>query len=103
MLKDLILYLYDKELSRAEVEVFLLMACGYTYQEVADLRCCALKTVKYHITGINSKLKIVGRKGILKIIITIFLPDLKNQIINYLYSHKENVDRLLWSSKLGED
>ena len=47
MLKDLILYLYDKELSRAEIEVFLLMASGYTYQEVADLRCCALKTVKY--------------------------------------------------------
>lgn len=53
-------YLHD-DLTGRELEVLLLIAKGYSNQEIADELFITLKTVKTHVSNILSKLEVVDR------------------------------------------
>jgi LuxR family maltose regulon positive regulatory protein len=48
-------------LSRREIEVLQLIAAGLANKEIAQRLCITLRTVKYHTTGIYTKLGVDGR------------------------------------------
>ena len=48
-------------LSRREIEVLQLIASGLANKEIAQRLCISLRTVKFHMTSIYSKLEVSGR------------------------------------------
>ncbi|WP_203332058.1 response regulator transcription factor [Planococcus beigongshangi] len=50
-----------EELTEREMEILLLLAHGYTNQEIADELFIALKTVKSHVSNLLSKLEVHDR------------------------------------------
>lgn len=50
-----------KDLTDREMEILLLLANGYTNQEIADELFIALKTVKTHVSNLLSKLEVHDR------------------------------------------
>ena len=59
-IKDSQPQLHD-ELTRREYEVLLLIAKGYSNQEIADELFITLKTVKTHVSNILAKLEVSDR------------------------------------------
>ena len=54
-------YLFNKKLSKCEVEVVILVVQGLINREVANKLCVAEKTVKFHLTNVYKKLNISRR------------------------------------------
>ncbi len=54
-------YYLHNDLTTRELEVLLLIAKGYSNQEIADELFITLKTVKTHVSNILSKLEVVDR------------------------------------------
>ena len=50
-----------EDLTEREMEILLLLAHGYTNQEIADELYIALKTVKYHVSNLLAKLEVHDR------------------------------------------
>ena len=57
-------HLYNKNLSKCEVEVVILVLQGLINREVANRLCVAEKTVKFHLTNAYKKLNISRRSEI---------------------------------------
>lgn len=47
-----------KPLSKAEVEVLKLLACGFNNQTIADKQFISIKTVEHHISSLLNKVNI---------------------------------------------
>lgn len=50
-----------EQLTAREMEVLLLIAAGKSNKEVADELCIGIKTVKFHVTNIFTKLGVEDR------------------------------------------
>ncbi|MDN7241910.1 response regulator transcription factor [Planococcus sp. N028] len=54
-------HVLHEDLTEREMEILLLMASGYSNQEIADELFIALKTVKTHVSNLLSKLEVHDR------------------------------------------
>ncbi|MGI2327858.1 response regulator transcription factor [Planococcus sp. YIM B11945] len=54
-------HVLHEDLTEREMEILLLLATGYTNQEIADELVIALKTVKTHVSNLLSKLEVHDR------------------------------------------
>lgn len=102
-LQKLIDALNEKKLSKSELNEVLLVAAGLTIKESADIRCVGEKTIKFQRTHAAQKLGINGTGALIRYVLGLLVPNLKNEVIDYLYPKKQGLDPLLWAGKLGED
>lgn len=101
IVKKIIEALEEKRLSKNELEVFLLVLAGYSNEEIADMRCICIKSVKAHKTAISNKIGYFGHNAIHKFTFKALYPSLKHEIYEYIYPDK--IGNLLPLGKLGED